>query len=142
MSLKETPIDPTNHSKLYPYAAYFCPDKTAMVLSNRNNVCELRECDVEAATTKKIYNALPRLQAYSIYVDHEKKCLIADNDNHRLLSFSQDSTIEEYKSKSIQNPYAMTFLSTGALCVTDWNQSFGSRGGIAVISETDLGNNN
>lgn len=141
LSLKETPSDPTTHNKLYPYAAYFCPDNTAMVLSNRKNVCELRECDVGTGTTKKIYSALPRLQAYSIYVDQEKTCLIADSDNHRLLSFSQNSTMEEYKSKYIHNPYSMTFLSTGALCVTDWNQSFGSRGGIAVISETDLGIN-
>lgn len=141
LSLKETPTDPTTHSKLYPYAAYFCHDNTALVLSNRKNVCELRECDVVTGLTTKIYSTLPRLQSYSIYVDYEKKCLIADNDNHRLLSISQNSTIEEYRSQYIQNPYAMTFLSTGALCVTDWNQSFGSRGGITVISETDFRNN-
>jgi hypothetical protein len=53
----------------------------------------------------------------------------------------KDSAIEEYKSKSIQEPYSMTFLSTGTLCVTDRNRSFGTNGGIAIISENDLKTN-
>jgi hypothetical protein len=63
---------------------------------------------------------------------------MADKVNHRLISVYKNSIIDEYKSKYIQEPYAMTFLSTGTLCVTDWNKSFGTNGGIAIISETDL----
>jgi len=32
----------------------------------------------------------------------------------------------------------MTFLSTGTLCVTDWSKSHRTSGGIAILSETNL----
>ena len=139
-SFQEQPSNSVDYKKRYPYAAYFFPDNTALVLTNRENKCELREGD-SMNGVKKIYSALPPLQSYSIYADSDRKCLIADKDNHRLLSITQDSVIEEYKSKSIQDPYSMTFLSSGALCVTDWNSSFGTRGGIAVISENEIQHN-
>jgi streptogramin lyase len=83
----------------------------------------------------------PGLKSYSIYVDSERKCLIADQTNRRLVSINPDSTIEEYKCPSIREPYAMTFLSNGTLCVTDSSKSLGTYGGIAVLSEFDLKSN-
>lgn len=138
-SFQEQSVNAADYKKLYPYASYFFPDDTALVLTNRENKCELREGDPTVGI-KKIYNALPTFQAFSIYADSQRKCLIADKDNRRLISITPDSIIEEYKSKSIQEPYSMTFLSTGTLCVTDWNLSFGTRGGIAVISENEIPN--
>jgi hypothetical protein len=67
--------------------------------------------------------------------------LIADKQNHQLVSINKDSQLEEYKCKSIQEPRSMTFLSTGTLCITDSSVSRGTNGGIAIISEVDLTTN-
>ena len=101
----------------------------------------MRGTDTNDGVTKRFFNIPPTLLSYSIHVDSAKKCLIADKINHRLVSVDKDSTIEEYKCKSIQEPYSMTFLSTGTLCVTAWNKSFGTNGGVAIISEVDLKKN-
>jgi hypothetical protein len=129
---------PQLYLKVYPYAAYFLANDTSYVLTHRQDKCHLHEYDNSNATPKSTYNTPQSLQSYSIYVDSAKKCLIADKLNHRLVSVDKESVIEEYKCKSIQEPYSMTFLSTGTLCVTDWNKSHGSSGGISIISEVNL----
>jgi hypothetical protein len=129
---------PQLYQKVYPYAAYFLANDTSYVLTHRQDKCHLHEYDNSNATPKSTYNTPQSLQSYSIYVDSAKKCLIADKLNHRLVSVDKESVIEEYKCKSIQEPYSMTFLSTGTLCVTDWNKSHGSSGGISIISEVNL----
>ncbi len=129
---------PQLYQKVYPYAAYFLGNDTSYVLTHRQDKCRLEEYDNSNATPISTYNIPQSLQSYSIYVDSTKKCLIPDKLNHRLVSIDKDSTIEEYKCKSIQEPYSMTFLSNGTLCVTDWNKSHGSSGGISIISEVNL----
>lgn len=129
---------PQLYQKVYPYAAYFLPNQTSFVLTNRQDKCHLHEYDNNNAAPKTIFQIPQSLQSYSIYVDAAKKCLIADKLNHRLVSIDSNSAVEEYRCKSIQEPYSMTFLSDGTLCVTDWNKSHGSSGGIAVVSEANL----
>lgn len=129
---------PQLYQKVYPYAAYFLGNDTSYVLTHRQDKCRLEEFDNSSETPKFTYNIPPSLQSYSIFVDQAKKCLIADKLNHRLVSVDKDSNVEEYKCKTVQEPYSMTFLSTGTLCVTDWNKSFGTSGGITVISEVNL----
>lgn len=129
---------PQLYQKVYPYAAYFPENETSFVLTHRQDKCRLEEYDNSNATPKATHNIPPSLQSYSIFVDSAKKCLIPDKLNHRLVSVDKDSNIEEYKCKSIQEPYSVTFLSTGTLCVTDWNKSHGSSGGISIISEVNL----
>ena len=129
---------PQLYQKVYPYAAYFLGNDTSFVLTHRQDKCHLDEYDNSNATPKSSYNIPQSLQSYSIYVDNDKKCLIPDKLNHRLVSIDKDSNVEEYKCKSIQEPYSITFLSTGTLCVTDWNKSHGSSGGISIISEVNL----
>jgi hypothetical protein len=126
------------YQKIHPYAAYFLPDDTSFVLTHRETKCQLRRVDSTSGITTQVFNIPPTLQSYSIYADSAKKCLIADNINHCLVSVDKDSTIEEYKWKSMQEPYSLTFLSTGTLCVTSWNKSYGTNGGVAIISEVDL----
>ncbi|CAF1329930.1 unnamed protein product [Rotaria magnacalcarata] len=128
---------PQLYQKVYPYAAYFLPNDTSFVLTHRQDKCHLDEYDNTSAAVKSAYN-IPSLQSYSIYVDDAKKCLIPDKLNHRLVSVDKDSKFEEYRCKSIQEPYSLTFLSTGTLCVTDWNKSHGTSGGISIISEVNL----
>jgi len=118
----------------------FFPDDTSFVLTHRENKCRLQGRDSKGITQKFI-DSLPIAQSYSIYGDSEKKCLIADKVNGCLVSINKDSIVETYNFKSIKEPYAMTFLSNGTLCVTDWNQSAGTRGGIVIISENDLKTN-
>ncbi len=127
-----------SYQKIHPYAAYFLPDDTSFVLTHRENKCQLIEVDSTTGITKQFFNIPPTLLSYSIYPTSAKKCLIADKINHRLVSVDKDSTIEEYKWKSMQEPYSLTFLSTGTLCVTAWNKSYGTHGGVAIISEVDL----
>ncbi|CAF0893111.1 unnamed protein product [Rotaria sp. Silwood1] len=129
---------PQLYQKVYPYAAYFLPNDTSYVLTHRQDKCHLDEYDNTSAAKKSTYNIPQSLQSYSIYVDDAKKCLIPDKLNHRLVSIDKDSKIEEYKCKSIQEPFSLTFLSNGTLCVTDWNKSHGSSGGITIISEVNL----
>jgi len=113
-----------------------------LVLKNQENNCHLTEYDLHTTQPIKASTSLPpSLLSYSIYVDSARKCLIADKVNHSLISIDKDSIIEEYKAKSIREPYSMTFLSTGTLCVTTWNKTFGTNGGIAIISENDLTTN-
>jgi hypothetical protein len=119
---------------VYPYAAYFLPNDTSFVLTHRLDKCFLQEFDTTNAAAKLSFTTPPSLQSYSIYVDCDKKCLIADKLNHRLVSVDKNSTVEEYKCKSMQEPYSMTFLSDGTLCVTDWNKSHGTSGGVSIIS--------
>ncbi len=126
------------YQKAYPYAAHFFPDNTSLVLTHREDECHLTEYETATGISKKIFSTPPGLKSYSIYADSERKCLIADKVNHRLVSINHDSTIEEYTWKSVKEPYSMTFLSTGTLCVTDSTKTLGSNGGIAVLSEVDL----
>jgi len=123
---------------VYPYAAHFFPDNTSLVLLHRGGTCHLTEYETTTRISKKIFSTPPGLQSHSIYVDNERRCLIADKIKHRLVSINHDSTIEEYTWKSVKEPYSMTFLSNGTLCVTDSTTTFGSHGGIAVLSEVDL----
>jgi streptogramin lyase len=96
------------------------------------------EYDTPSVALKKSFQIPPDLKSYSIYVDSERKCLITDIANHRLVSVNPDSTFEEYRWPSVREPYSVTFLSTGTLCIAARNQSAGTNGGIAVLSETDL----
>ncbi|CAF1124082.1 unnamed protein product [Adineta ricciae] len=129
------------YQKIYPYAAHFCSDNSSFVLTHRNNTCQLQEKDVPSGKTVRLWNAPVGLQAYSVYTDSARKCLIPDKTNHCLISVSECSTSTIHKCKSIYEPYSLTFLSTGTLCVTDWNKSFGTTGGVAILSETDLTSN-
>lgn len=129
---------PQLYQKVYPYAAYFLANDISFVLTHRQDKCRLDEYDNTNATPNSSYNIPESLQSYSIFVDQAKKCLIPDKLNHRLVSVDKDSKVEEYRCKSIQEPYSMTFLSTGTLCVTDWNKSHGTSGGLAIISEVNL----
>ena len=129
---------PQLYQKIYPYAAYFLGNDTSYVLTHRQDKCRLEEYDNSNASPKSSYTIPDSLQSYSIFVDSAKKCLIADKLNHRLVSIDKDSKVEEYRCKSIQEPYSMTFLSTGTLCVTDWNKTHGTSGGISIISEVNL----
>lgn len=129
---------PQLYQKFYPYAAYFLPKDRAYVLIHRQDRCLLQEYDCVSSTMISSYNIPQSLQSYSIYVDKAKKCLIPDKLNHRLVSIDADSNVEECRLKSIQEPYSLTFLSDGTLCVTDWNKSHGTNGGISIISEVNL----
>jgi hypothetical protein len=129
---------PQLYQKVYPYAAYFLANNASFVLTHRQDKCYLDEYDNPNPKPKFTYQTPPSFQSYSIFVDDAKKCLIADKLNHRLVSVDKNSVVEEYKCKSIQEPYSMTFLSDGTLCVTDWNKSHGTSGGISVISEVNL----
>lgn len=129
---------PQLYQKIYPYAAYFLKNNVSFVLTHRQDKCHLHEYDNANPVPKATYQTPQSLQSYSIFVDDDKKCLIADKLNHRLVSIDANSVVDEYRSKTIQEPYSMTFLSDGTLCVTDWNKSHGSSGGISVISEQSL----
>jgi len=131
---------PQLYQKVYPYAAYFLSDKTSYVLTHRQDKCRLNEYDSESATLKTIFDIPQTLQSFSLYVDGNKKCLLADKLNRRLVSIDKERKIEEYKCKSIQEPYCITFLSTGTMCITDWSKSHGTNGGISIISEKNLQN--
>ncbi|CAF0814149.1 unnamed protein product [Adineta steineri] len=137
------PVQPSSSSsrpyqKVYPYAAYFASDNTSFILAHREEKCQLVEKDTASGETKESRIVLPDFISYSIFVDSAKQCLMPDKKNRRLVSIDKNSKVEEYKHKTIQEPHALTFLSTGTLCVTDWTKSYGSRGGIAILSETDL----
>ena len=129
------------YQKVYPYASYVSSNDTLCVLTHRQDKCHLDEYDCYNSKITSTYHIPESLQSYSIYVDNAKKCLIPDKLNHRLVSIDKDSNIEEYKCKSIHEPYALTFLSDGTLCVTDWNKSHGTSGGISIISEGNLKGN-
>ncbi|CAF0876958.1 unnamed protein product [Rotaria sp. Silwood1] len=126
------------YNKVYPYAAHFLPDNTSFVLTCCNDKFQIEKLDFSRNTSDVIWNISPTLKSYSIYVDSTRKCIIPDKVNHCLVSIDKDSIIEQYTFKSIREPHSMTFLSTGTLCVTDYNTSYGTNGGIAIISEIDL----
>ncbi|UJR35352.1 hypothetical protein I4U23_028110 [Adineta vaga] len=140
-SFNEQSVTSQPYQKIYPYAAYFLSDNTSFVVTHRHDKCQLQEKDVPSGTTKRVWDGPARLQAYSIYVDDARQCLIPDKANHNLISVHECSTAKSYKFKSIYEPYSLTFLSNGTLCVTDWNKSFRTSGGVAILSETDLKSN-
>ena len=128
------------YQKTYPYAARFLPDHTSIVFSHIGNATRLMEYDVLTTSLKRTYPIPPAMISYSIFVDSARKCLVADKPNHRLVCINQDASMEEFKRKSIQEPYSIAFLSTGTMCVTCWNKSYGTNGGISINSEVDLEN--
>jgi len=129
---------PQLYQKVYPYAAYFMSDNTSYVLIHRLDKCRLNLYDTVSSTLQSTYDIPQPLNSFSILIDSNRKCLLADKPNRRLVTLDKDYQIQEYRYKSIQEPYSMTFLSTGTLCVTDWSKSHRSSGGIAVLSETNL----
>ena len=130
---------PSNQpQKVYPYAAQYLSDATSLVLTHRNESCHIEEYQTATACVLKVYNLPPGLKSYSFYVDSTRKCLIADQANHCLVSIDKDSNIEQHRFNSLREPRSMTFLSTGTLCVTSWNKSSDAIGGICVISEENL----
>ncbi|CAF4608363.1 unnamed protein product [Rotaria socialis] len=128
------------HDKVYPYAAYYFPDNTSFVLTCCKDRFEFSQVD---DNNKKLnsFNLPINMKSYSFYVDGASRCLLPDAINHRLLSIDKNSIVEEYKCDSIREPYAISFLSTGTMCITDHSTSYGTNGGISIISETDLRNN-
>ena len=128
------------YQKTYPYAARFMTDDTAIVFTHIGNETRLIEYDVPNTVVKRQYRTPPAMQSYSIFVDSARKYLLADKPNHRLACFKPDGSMEEFKRKSIQEPYSVAFLSTGTLCVTCWNKSYGTNGGISINSEVSLKN--
>lgn len=128
------------YQKTYPYAARFLPDDTSIVFSHIGTATQLMEYEVRTTALKRIYPIPPAMISYSIFFDSARKYLLADKPNHRLVCVNQDATMEEFKRKSIQEPYSMAFLSTGTLCVTCWNKSYGTNGGISINSEVNLEN--
>lgn len=99
---------------------------------------QIREYHAPTTAKTKVFNLPLQFQSFSIYGDSKKNCLIADKANRRLLCIDSNSNVEEFKWKSIVEPYSMTFLSNGTLCVTDRNKAFGTNGGLAILSENDL----
>ncbi|CAF3770989.1 unnamed protein product [Rotaria sordida] len=129
------------YNKVYPYAAYLLPDNTSFILKCCDDKFQIEKLNPIGQTSEIISNIPPTLKSYSIYVDSTRQCLIPDKVNHSLVSIDKDSIVEQYKFTSIQEPYSMTFLSTGTLCITDHNKSCGTNGGISVISEINLKSN-
>lgn len=127
------------YTKAYPYAARFLTDDTAMVLVHVDTRLQLYEKDARNNGATVSVRELPAgTQSYSLYVDRERNVLLPDKPNKSLIRFDQDSTVHRYRFKNIQEPYSLTFLSDGTLCVTDWGKSAGTNGGVAVISEREL----
>ncbi|CAF0734139.1 unnamed protein product [Didymodactylos carnosus] len=118
--------------KVYPYSAYFLSN-LIFVLTNHKNVCSIQQYDSNF-TLKSTYNLPPSVQSYSLFVDNEQKCLIADTTNHRLISVDKLGQLEEHECESIHQPYSFTFLSNGAICITDRTNKYGTNGGIGIIS--------
>jgi hypothetical protein len=113
-------------------------DETSFILTHRQEKCQLLDYNTATATHQGARNTPVSLYSLSIFADSAKKCLLADKVNHCLVSIDKDSKFEEYRCKSIHEPYSTTFLSTGTLCVTDWNKAHGTNGGVSIISEVDL----
>ncbi|CAF2763150.1 unnamed protein product [Rotaria sp. Silwood2] len=132
------PLQSQPYNKVYPYAAYFLPDNTSFILTCCNDKFQIEKMNPIKSTSDVISNIPPTLKSYSIYVDSTRKCLIPDKVNHCLVSIDNDSIVEQHKFNSIREPYSMTFLSTGTLCITDHNKSYGTNGGISILSEIDL----
>ena len=126
------------YQKKYPYAAHFLSDSVALVLTHVEDKCYLMEYDMINNRKKQYFKTPTDFKSYSIYVDSERKCLISDIANNRLVSVNPDSTFEEYRWPSVREPYSLTFLSTGTLCISVRNKSAGTNGGIVVLSESDL----
>lgn len=133
-------IPQEQNQKVYPYAVSFVGNETGFVLNQFANGCQLNEIDVASKTIRRAVPLPSNLKPFSIYADIDGKCLIPDESNQRLVSYDRTSTMEEYRLKSSQNPYAMTFLSDGTLCVTCRNASQPSNSGICVISEENRRN--
>ncbi|CAF0728223.1 unnamed protein product [Didymodactylos carnosus] len=129
---------PQLYQKTYPYAAYFLPD-SSFVLTHRQDKCRISEYD-SVGLIKSTYDIPQSLQSFSLFVDTERKCLLTDKLNHRLVSIDENKQIEEYKCKSVVEPHSLTFLSNGTMCITDWTKSHRTSGGISIISAEDLQN--
>lgn len=141
-SLKGSNPDPSKgNQKVYPYAAYYFPDNTLFAVTHGEQQCQIKEHEVATGALKRTLNSPLNSLSFSIYGDSKKNCLIADKVNKRLVCIDADSNIEEFKFNSIVEPYSLTFLSNGTLCVTDWNKAFGTNGGIAILSENNLRTN-
>ncbi|CAF0964903.1 unnamed protein product [Rotaria magnacalcarata] len=130
----------TVHDKVYPYAAYHLPDNTSFVLTFCKDRFEFDQL-VDNQRKPNSLNLPINTKSYAFYVDGASRCLLPDAVNHRLLSIDKNSIVEEYKCDSVREPYAISFLSTGTMCITDHSTSYGTNGGISIISETDLKNN-
>ena len=50
-------------------------------------------------------------KGYSLYVDSNKRCLIPDRVNHRLISVDKNSVVETQDLSPYQEPYSLTYLS-------------------------------
>ena len=121
--------------KVYPYAVSFGTQENLFILNHFGNSCQLHEVALSDRSVTRTIDLPPSLRSFSIYADAAGKCLIADETNQRLVSYDHASNMEEYRLKSGQAPYAMTFLSDGSLCITCRNASQPANSGVCVLSE-------
>jgi hypothetical protein len=129
-----------NRAKNYVYSAEYLPDGVYFCLINYRNQWDLSKYNTKDQALQKQLH-LPLLsRAYNIHVDSSQNCLIADAARNCLISIDQNFATKEFTWPSLQAPYAMTFLSTGTLCITSHAERNGSKGGICIISENDLKN--